>query len=150
MRSTSFFHPSRDRSMNPIRSLVTTVGAAALAFTSACASAPKARPDPLAAAPRPAPAAPQPAQPAAPSSSEEAAQALFTEALAAFDKGDWEAAKKGFRKVLGKLPDNFVVHAVGTYSGTNALKGVQLDNSGNRVAQAEVVGHSCLAAAVFR
>lgn len=41
--------------------------------------------------------------------------------------------------VLGKLPDNFVVHAVGTYNGTNELKGVQLDNSGHRVAQAEVV-----------
>jgi hypothetical protein len=47
--------------------------------------------------------------------------------------------KKPDITVLGKLPDDFVVHAVGMYKGLAALKGVQLDDSGNRVAQAEVV-----------
>ncbi|HET9451177.1 MAG TPA: tetratricopeptide repeat protein, partial [Aggregicoccus sp.] len=99
--------PSNDRSsMNPKALLVRTLGAAALAFTTACASAPRTRPQPQAAAPTPAPAAPQRAQPAAASSREEGAKALFAEALAAFDAGNWEAAHKGFRKVLEKLPDN--------------------------------------------
>jgi hypothetical protein len=47
--------------------------------------------------------------------------------------------KKPGITVLGKLPDNFVLHAVGTYSGPADVKGVELDRSGHRVGRAEVV-----------
>jgi hypothetical protein len=47
--------------------------------------------------------------------------------------------KKAGPAILGKLPDNFVVHAVGTYSGPTDVKDVELDTSGQRVGRAEVI-----------
>lgn len=41
--------------------------------------------------------------------------------------------------LLGKLPDDFVVYAVGSYSGTKSLPQVQLDDSGHDVCQIDVV-----------
>ncbi|MBN1210198.1 MAG: tetratricopeptide repeat protein [Myxococcaceae bacterium] len=79
--------------------------AAALVFTTACATAPDVKPAPVTAvAPRPAPeqAAAQPAQPPAPKEPEP--QALFLAALASFDAGDYEAARKGFEQVVERAP----------------------------------------------
>ncbi len=42
------------------------------------------------------------------------------------------------RTVLGELPDDFRVYAIGTYSGTLPLD-IQLDDSGNKVTQVDVL-----------
>ena len=40
--------------------------------------------------------------------------------------------------ILGKLPDDFIVYAVGTYSGTSMID-AQIDKSGHEAGQANVV-----------
>src|SRR5687767_8053539 len=47
---------------------------------------------------------PDPVAQVAPPPKERTAQERFAEAIAAFDKGDYDAAAEGFRKVLDKTP----------------------------------------------
>jgi tetratricopeptide (TPR) repeat protein len=85
-----------------------TLAAAALAFTTACATAPQVKPTPVApVASRPAPAqgsaqAPRPAAP----NNDGGAHELFVAALASYDAGDYEAARKGFEQVVAKAPQS--------------------------------------------
>ncbi|WP_224248968.1 tetratricopeptide repeat protein [Hyalangium gracile] len=93
-----------------------TFAAAALAFTTACAKAPQVKPSPVTeVAPRPSPTqvAAQPSSPAAspsaaPSSgaNESGTHQLFVSALASFDAGDYDAARKGFEEVVAKAPQS--------------------------------------------
>ncbi|MDY7232981.1 tetratricopeptide repeat protein [Hyalangium rubrum] len=83
-----------------------TLATAALAFTTACATAPQVKSTPTASvAPTTAPAkaaapAPRPAPPGA------GPNELFASALASFDAGDYEASRKGFEQVVEKAPQS--------------------------------------------
>jgi tetratricopeptide (TPR) repeat protein len=76
-----------------------TLAAAALAFTAACATAPQIKPTPVT------PATP-PSAPAQAAPKETGPQELFVAALASFDAGDYEAARKGFEQVVAKAPQS--------------------------------------------
>lgn len=81
--------------------LARTLTAAALAFSTGCATAPKVKP-----APMPVAAAPTPAPAPAPAPKEPDAAELFASALASFEAGDYDASRKGFEKVLEKAPQS--------------------------------------------
>jgi tetratricopeptide (TPR) repeat protein len=95
--------PVRKNAMTLARSLTT----AALAFTTACATskqikpatddAPEARPIPVATSE--VPAAPR-------ASNDSGPHAQFMEALAAFDAGHYDAARKGFEQVVAAAPQS--------------------------------------------
>ena len=94
-----------------VMTIARTFAAAALAFTTACATAPQIKPAPVAeVAPRPTPAQAQAnanaqkAPPAAPGDG--GAYELFMSALASFDSGDYDAARKGFEQVVEKAPQS--------------------------------------------
>jgi tetratricopeptide (TPR) repeat protein len=97
----------------PAMTIARTLAAVALAFTTACVTAPQVKPTPVAeVAPKPAPAQAQPqarataprATPAAPGTG--GAHELFRAALASYDAGDYEAARKGFEQVVEKAPQS--------------------------------------------
>ncbi|HYH95458.1 tetratricopeptide repeat protein [Hyalangium sp.] len=87
-----------------------TLAAAALAFTTACATAPQIKPTPLTeTAPKASSsqAAAQAGTPSsAPASKEAGPHEVFVSALASFDAGDYEAARKGFEEVVAKAPQS--------------------------------------------
>lgn len=89
-----------------------TLAAAAFAFTTACATAPQVKPTPVTeTAPRAphAQVAGQPNKPApapTPPSADAGPHELFMAALASFDAGDYEAARKGFEQVVAKAPQS--------------------------------------------
>jgi tetratricopeptide (TPR) repeat protein len=79
-----------------------TFAAAALALTTACATAPQVKPTPVTeTAPRT-----QPTQVAAQPTPEPGALELFQAALAAFAAGDYDASRKGFEQVVAKAPQS--------------------------------------------
>jgi tetratricopeptide (TPR) repeat protein len=97
-----------------VMTIARTLAAAALAFTTACATAPQVKPMPEAqVAPSP-PAQAQPkaqananapkATPSAPGTGD--AYELFMSALAAFDAGNYDAARQGFEQVVQKAPQS--------------------------------------------
>jgi tetratricopeptide (TPR) repeat protein len=98
---------SKDSAGKTAMTIARTLTAAALAFTTACATAPDVKPTPVTAvAPRPAPQ-PASAQPALPPASKEGGpHEEFLAALAAFDAKDYEAARKGFEQVVEKAPQS--------------------------------------------
>jgi tetratricopeptide (TPR) repeat protein len=74
-------------------------GAFAFAFTTACATGPKPLPVAMNAVEKPAPTVPAPPpEPAA----QDDANALFAQALKAYEANDLEAARKGFEKVVAR------------------------------------------------
>ena len=88
-----------------------TLAAAALAFTTACATAPQVKPTSVTETAPKAPSkqvAGQAGKPAsAPTvSSDSGPHELFVAALASFDAGDYEAARKGFEQVVAKAPQS--------------------------------------------
>jgi tetratricopeptide (TPR) repeat protein len=91
--------PAGKTAMTIARSLAV----AALAFTTACATAPEVRPAPVAPA-APPPSSAQAATPAAPKDA--GPHELFLAALAAFDAGDYDTARKGFEQVVEQAPQS--------------------------------------------
>ncbi|HEX8702281.1 MAG TPA: tetratricopeptide repeat protein [Myxococcaceae bacterium] len=92
-----------------VMTIARTLAAAALAFTTACATAPQVKPTPVAeVAPKQTPAQAQAnAQkptPSAPGNGN--AHELFMAALASYDAGDYEAARRGFEQVVEKAPQS--------------------------------------------
>ena len=85
-----------------MRSMFThAIVAATLAFTVACASAPKVKPTPEDSVPPPTARALAPA-PTPPPPPEKGPHEFFLTALAAFDAGDYDAARQGFERVVEK------------------------------------------------
>jgi len=100
---------SKQHSGKTAMTIARTLAAAALAFTTACATAPQVKPTPLAEANKPRPAQAQPgakapagSTPATPGNGD--AYESFMAALASFDAGDYEAARRGFEQVVQKAP----------------------------------------------
>lgn len=98
---------------NITMSIARTLAAAALAFTAACATAPQVKPAPDNEAAAKASSAQGTAQPTLPSSSpaQSAPQGagpheVFLAALASFDAGDYDSARKGFEEVVAKAPQS--------------------------------------------
>ncbi|MFL5352538.1 tetratricopeptide repeat protein [Archangium sp.] len=87
-----------------------TLAAATLALTAACATtSQQVKPTTTVATAAPVPAAPAPepqAAPEPPNRKDEQARALFVEAVAAYEAGDYAKAEQGFRAVLEKAPQS--------------------------------------------
>jgi tetratricopeptide (TPR) repeat protein len=98
---------------NTTMSIARTFAAAALAFTTACATAPQVKPTPDTEAGSKASSGKVTARAAQPSAAPaqsapqgEGPHGTFLAALASFDAGDYEAARKGFEEVVAKAPQS--------------------------------------------